>query len=115
MMRAMFFAPFVIIYAIIFFVILAFLFVLLEVGVIHHAFIAVGLPPELAFLALFASLIGSYINIPLAKIASGPPHRLEDQARSTASSRPASSRYCWRNRGSSRIIDLRVRGVSRAL
>lgn len=74
MMRAMFFAPFVVLYAIIFFGILAFLFVLLEIGVINHAFLAVGLPPELAFMALFASLIGSYINIPLTKIASGPPH-----------------------------------------
>jgi uncharacterized membrane protein len=34
----------------------------------------VGLPPEMAFLALFGSLLGSYINIPLTKITSGPPH-----------------------------------------
>jgi uncharacterized membrane protein len=73
-LRAMFFAPFIILYAIFFFLVLAFFFVLLEIGIIHHAFLAVGLPPELAFLALFASLIGSYINIPLAKVASGPPH-----------------------------------------
>jgi uncharacterized membrane protein len=77
MMRAMFFAPFIILYAVIFFLVLAFLFVLLEVGVIQHAFLMVGLPPEMAFLALFASLIGSYINIPLTKIASGPPHPQE--------------------------------------
>jgi uncharacterized membrane protein len=76
-MRAMFFAPFIILYAIVFFFILAFLFVLLEIGVIQHAFLAIGLPPEMAFLALFASLIGSYINIPLTKIASGPTHPQE--------------------------------------
>jgi len=73
----MFFAPFLILYAIIFFLILAFLFVLLEIGVIKHAFLMVGLPPEMAFLALFASLIGSYINIPLTKIASGRPYPQE--------------------------------------
>jgi uncharacterized membrane protein len=31
----------------------------------------------MAFFALFASLIGSYINIPLTKIASGPPYPQE--------------------------------------
>ena len=67
----MFFAPFIILYAIGFFLILAFLFVLLEIGVIRHAFLMIGLPPEGAFLALFASLAGSYVNIPLMKIASG--------------------------------------------
>jgi uncharacterized membrane protein len=51
--------------------------VLLEIGVIKHAFLMVGLPPEMAFFALFASLIGSYINIPLTKIASGPPYPQE--------------------------------------
>ena len=70
----MFLAPFIVFYALVFFFILVFFFVLLEIGVIHHAFLAVGLPPELAFLALFASLIGSYINIPLFKVKGGPPH-----------------------------------------
>ncbi len=74
---AMFFAPFIVVYGIIFFFILAFLFLLLAIGVIRHAFLLVGLPPEMAFLALFASLIGSYINIPLTKIAGGAPHPQE--------------------------------------
>jgi uncharacterized membrane protein len=74
---AMFFAPFIILYAIAFFLILAFLFVLLEIGVIRHAFLLIGLPPEAAFLALFASLVGSYVNIPLMKIAGGPTHPRE--------------------------------------
>lgn len=77
MIRAMFFAPFIILYAIIFFVVLAFLFILLEIGIIHHAFLMIGLPPELAFMALFAALVGSYINIPLSRIESGPPHSAE--------------------------------------
>jgi uncharacterized membrane protein len=67
----MLFAPFLVFYALIFFVLLAFLFVLLEIGVINYAFGALGLPPQLAFLALFASLIGSYINIPLWRIEGG--------------------------------------------
>jgi uncharacterized membrane protein len=74
MMHAMFFAPFLILYGIIFFVALAFLFLMIEIGLIHHAFLMLGLPPEMAFLALFGSLLGSYINIPLTKIASGLPH-----------------------------------------
>jgi uncharacterized membrane protein len=76
-MLTMFFAPFIILYAIIFFVVLAFLFILLEIGIIHHAFLAIGLPPEVAFMALFASLVGSYINIPLTRIESGALHRAE--------------------------------------
>ena len=67
----MFFAPFLVIYAIIFFFILGFLFVLVEIGVISHAFEMLGLPPNLAFLALLASLLGSYINIPITKIEGG--------------------------------------------
>jgi uncharacterized membrane protein len=70
----MFFGPFLIFYALIFFFVLFFLFVLLEIGVINYAFGALGLSPQLAFFALFASLLGSYVNIPLMKIESGEPH-----------------------------------------
>ncbi len=73
----MFFGPFLAFYAILFFVLLAGIFVMLEIGVINYAFGALGLPPELALLALLASLIGSYINIPIAQIASGEPHLAE--------------------------------------
>jgi len=74
MMPLMIFAPFLILYGILLFLLLGFVFVLIEIGVIHYAFRMVGLPPDLAFLALFASLIGSYINIPLARIHGGAPH-----------------------------------------
>jgi uncharacterized membrane protein len=74
MLDPMFFGPFLALYAVAFFFVLAFLFVLVEIGVIRYAFEMIGLPPELAFLALFASLIGSYINIPIAKISGGAPH-----------------------------------------
>ena len=72
--RTMFFGPFLAFYAIVFFVLLAGIFVMLEIGMINYAFGALGLPPELALMALMASLIGSYINIPIAQIESGEPH-----------------------------------------
>jgi uncharacterized membrane protein len=75
--QTMFFGPFLAFYAILFFLLLAGIFVMLEIGVINYAFGALGLPPELALMALMASLIGSYINIPLAQIESGEPHLAE--------------------------------------
>jgi uncharacterized membrane protein len=73
----MFFGPFLAFYAILFFVLLAGIFAMLEIGVINYAFGALGLPPQLALMALFASLVGSYINIPLARIEGGEPHTAE--------------------------------------
>ncbi len=70
----MFFAPFLALYAIIFFFLLAFFFILIEIHVISYAFLRLGLPPELAFTALLASLIGSYINIPITRVRSGKIH-----------------------------------------
>src|ERR1700674_2547744 len=70
---AMFFAPFLFLYWIIFFLVIALLFGLLEIGVINYAFNALGLPPHTAFLALMASLLGSYINIPITRIEGGEP------------------------------------------
>jgi uncharacterized membrane protein len=70
----MFFAPFILLYAILFFFLLAFCFLLFEIHVINYAFHALGLPPELAFAALLASFIGSYINIPITRISSGAVH-----------------------------------------
>jgi len=73
----MFFAPFLLLYTIIFFFVVAFLFVLLEIGVISYAFTALGLPPNAAFYALLASLFGSYINIPITRIEGGETHPVE--------------------------------------
>ena len=67
----MFFAPFVFLYTIIFFVALAVIFGLLELGAINYAFNALGLPPHAAFWALIVSLFGSYINIPISRIDGG--------------------------------------------
>ena len=70
----MIFGPFLILYALIFFIALAFLFALIQIGIINYVFQALGLPPHLAFLALLASLIGSYLNIPITRIACPNPH-----------------------------------------
>ncbi len=73
----MFFAPFLAFYAIVFFFVLAFFFILLEIHVINYAFVSLGLPPEIAFTALLVSLVGSYINIPITRVAGGQPHPVE--------------------------------------
>ncbi len=70
----MFFAPFVLLWVVVFVVLLALLFAFIEIGVINYAFQAIGLPPELAFFALLVSLLGSYVNIPLTRIESGEMH-----------------------------------------
>jgi uncharacterized membrane protein len=72
-----FFAPFLAFYAIIFFLVLAFFFILLEIHVISYAFVTLGLSPEMVFTALLVSLVGSYINIPITRVAGGQPHPAE--------------------------------------
>jgi len=69
----MFFAPFIVLYALAFLLLLVFVF-LIELNLIHNAFQMIGLSPEAVFLALLASLGGSYINIPITKIAGGALH-----------------------------------------
>ncbi len=63
------FAPLVFLWVVLLFIGLAFLFALIEVGAISYAFQQAGLPPHLAFVALFTSLLGSYVNIPISRIA----------------------------------------------
>ena len=71
------FAPFLFIYRVCFFLLLAFLFVLVQIGIISYAFQALGLPPGLAFAALVVSLIGSYANVPVSRIESSTVHPLD--------------------------------------
>ena len=68
----MIFAPFVIFYLVIFLGALFLWLMFVWIGVISNVFQAIGLPPNLAFMALLASLIGSYINIPVSEVESGP-------------------------------------------
>src|SRR5215472_935488 len=62
------FGLFLFLYAILFFFGLAFIFALIEIGIINYVFQALGLSPHLAFLALLASLAGSYFNIPITQV-----------------------------------------------
>src|SRR5258708_13626397 len=66
----MLFAPFLFISLLIWVALLAGLFILIELEVISYAFLVLGLSPRAAVLVLFASLIGSYINIPLYTLPS---------------------------------------------
>ena len=44
------------------------LLTLLEIGILNSAYRRLGLPPRVAMLVLFASLLGSYLNIPVARL-----------------------------------------------
>jgi uncharacterized membrane protein len=68
----MLFAPFLLVYVIVCLAFLAVLLILIQVNLISYAFLVLGLPPRIAVLALLASLIGSYVNIPLYTVESGP-------------------------------------------
>jgi uncharacterized membrane protein len=73
-----FFAPFLIFYALLFFGALFLWLIFIWIGVINGVFQALGLPPNLAFLALLASLLGSYINLPIAEVDGGVPQTSPD-------------------------------------
>jgi uncharacterized membrane protein len=68
----MLFAPFLFFYMLICLAFLAGLFILIQIDAITYAYSVLGLSPKAAVLALLASLIGSYINIPLYTVESGP-------------------------------------------
>jgi uncharacterized membrane protein len=44
------------------------LLALLEIGILNSAYRRLGLPPRVAMLVLLASLVGSYLNIPVARL-----------------------------------------------
>jgi uncharacterized membrane protein len=67
----MVFAPFLIFYALLFLGVLFVWLLFIWVGIISNVFQALGLPPDLAFIALLLSFLGSYINIPLTEVDSG--------------------------------------------
>jgi uncharacterized membrane protein len=73
MIGAVFFAPFLFFYVLFFLGLLLFWLFLIWVGVISGVFQALGLPPHLAFIALLASLLGSYLNIPITKVENTEP------------------------------------------
>jgi uncharacterized membrane protein len=67
----MMFAPFLFIYVLFALGFLIALFFLIQMNVIRYALMVLGLPPRGALVALMASLIGSYVNIPLYTVQSG--------------------------------------------
>ena len=74
----MLFAPFLLIYLMIALGFLAVLFLFIQLNLISYAFMVLGLPPRIALVALLASLIGSYMNIPLYTVRSGPAPAIAD-------------------------------------
>ena len=68
----MVFAPFLFLYLLICLAFLAGLFLIIQMALIRYSFMVLGLSPNLALLALLVSLVGSYINIPLYSVESGP-------------------------------------------
>jgi uncharacterized membrane protein len=53
-----------------FFILLAILVVFIQIGVIRYVYAKLGISPATAMFLLFASLLGSYINIPVAHLPS---------------------------------------------
>jgi uncharacterized membrane protein len=68
----MFFAPFVFLTTVLLLGALFLWLIFIWIGVISNVFQAIGLSPNVAFLALLASFLGSYINIPIAEVECGP-------------------------------------------
>ncbi|HVN96868.1 MAG TPA: DUF1614 domain-containing protein [Syntrophorhabdaceae bacterium] len=64
----MFFSPLSFFFMVIFFVIIGFVFTMVQVNVIALAFEKIGIPSHYVFGALFASFLGSLINIPVKKV-----------------------------------------------
>jgi uncharacterized membrane protein len=50
---------------------------LIEIRVLRYAYMSLGISSRMAFLLLFGSLIGSYINIPIAQLP--PEHMVTDR------------------------------------
>ncbi len=53
-------------------VLLAFVVVLVELRVLRYAYEKVGVSPRHALLLLLASLLGSYVNLPIAELPPAP-------------------------------------------
>ena len=64
----MFFGPLTCLFMVVFFFGLIFLFIMVQINIIALAFAEIGIPSQYVFMALFATLIGSFINIPVRKI-----------------------------------------------
>ncbi|SFM59657.1 DUF1614 domain-containing protein [Thermodesulforhabdus norvegica] len=64
----LFFPPFLFLFFIIFLFLLFLLFVFVKWGIITIAFSKLGIPPDMLFLLLLLSMLGSMINIPIRRV-----------------------------------------------
>ena len=64
----MFFTPLSSLLMVIFFAFILFFFILVQINLMTLAFIQIGIPSQYVFSALVATLLGSYINVPVKKI-----------------------------------------------
>lgn len=64
----MFYSPISLLFFILFYFFTTFFFALIQIKVITLAFLKLGVPPHLVMAFFFFILLGSFINIPLAKI-----------------------------------------------
>jgi uncharacterized membrane protein len=64
----MFFNPLTFLFMVIFFFIVLFFFIMIQIDVIALAFAKIGIPSHYISVALFAILLGSFLNIPLKRI-----------------------------------------------
>jgi uncharacterized membrane protein len=64
----MFFNPLSALFMLLFFFLILFFFIIIQINVIALAFARIGIPPHYIFTALFAILVGSFINIPFKRI-----------------------------------------------
>jgi uncharacterized membrane protein len=64
----MFFNPLTFLFMVIFFFIVLFFFIMIQVNVIALAFAKIGIPDHYISTALFATLLGSFLNIPVKRI-----------------------------------------------
>jgi len=62
------YSPLVFIFIFIFFILGAFLFALVQIGLIGYTFAKIGVAPQYMFLFLLFSVFGAFINIPVARI-----------------------------------------------
>jgi uncharacterized membrane protein len=61
--------PLPLIFYAIFAAVLLALFILLQLGLLRYAYMRIGLDSRVAMLILLGSLLGSYVNIPVAQLA----------------------------------------------
>ena len=69
----MFFSPLAMLLVMVFFFVVVFLFVVVQINIIALAFTEIGIPAHYIFTALLATLIGSFINIPVKTIPNDMP------------------------------------------